>query len=110
MEWAAIEWEKLANAIVILMGGLAAFFGLRSGRGAPPATPEESPHVEIAGALVDSSSVKMLAGEITGQTIALTAQTAAIRDQTEEMEEGRHATNRLREAVDRLAMELARKG
>ncbi|WP_182086585.1 hypothetical protein [Aureimonas sp. ME7] len=110
MEWiASLDFEKIANAIVILLVGFLSAFGFRRGKAQPDAPAASAPHVEVAGALVDSSSIKMLAGELAGQTIALTAQTAAIRDQTEELEEGRHSTNRLREAIDRLAVEMARR-
>ncbi|WP_427023058.1 hypothetical protein ACP4J4_10475 [Aureimonas ureilytica] len=109
MDWVAgLDFEKIANAIIILLTGCLAAFGFRRGKAQADVPAEKSPHVEIAGALVDSSSVKLLAGELAGQAVCVTAQTAATRDQTEELEELRHAINRLREALDRIAMEIVR--
>ncbi|WP_185982968.1 hypothetical protein [Aureimonas mangrovi] len=103
-EWlAGIDLEKAANALVILITGILVAFGFRGGKQAP-APKEAAGSVEIAGALVDSSSVKLLAGEMHGHTLALTAQTAAMEAQTEELEEVRHALNRVRDSTDRLAM------
>lgn len=90
-----------------MLGFLGVKGGLREAK--QPKAEDRPATVEIAGALVDSSSVKTLAGELAGQAIAITAQTAAIKEQTEEMEEGRHSYNRLREAIDRLTTETARK-
>ncbi len=117
MEWiATLDFEKIANAIIILLTGCLAAFGLRRGKAHPDVAPDKSPHVEIAGALVDSSSVKLLAGELAGQAVAITAQTAVLKDQnelieaqTKEAEEVRHSLNRVREALDRVSIEMARR-
>lgn len=105
---ANLDFEKIANAIVILITGLAVGLGFRQGKKTTTSEPAAA-QVEVAGALVDSSSVRALAGELAGQSLAINAQTAATKAQTEELEEVRHSVNRLREALDRLSVEIARR-
>lgn len=65
MDWATLDWEKIANAIVILVVGLAAGLGLRSGQGGGKGrTAALGGSIEIAGALVDSASVKALQSSV----------------------------------------------
>lgn len=64
MDWAALDYEKIANAIVVLVVGLAAGLGLRSGRRGMISPPPAAAAVEVAGALVDSSSVRNLEGAV----------------------------------------------
>lgn len=111
MEWVKeLKFVELANALVILITGLAVTFGIRSGRAQPAAATTDAPHVELAGALVDSSSVKMLAGEIAGQAVALTGQTAAMKDGIEVIEDLTRAVVDLKEQVQELRHEMGRKG
>ncbi|MHB2265052.1 hypothetical protein [Aliihoeflea sp. PC F10.4] len=61
MEWMTkIDLVQAANALVILIVGLAAGLGWRSGKRAPQPKPEDAT-VAVAGALVDGSSVRQLA-------------------------------------------------
>ncbi|MHB2265637.1 hypothetical protein [Aliihoeflea sp. PC F10.4] len=61
MEWiAGLDFERLANAIVILITGLAVGLGFRNGKRAPQPKTEDAT-VAVAGALVDGSSVRQLA-------------------------------------------------
>ena len=71
MDWATLDWEKIANAIVILVVGLAAGLGLRSGQGDKKRSGAPAGSVEIAGALVDSSSVKALDGTVKALTSSI---------------------------------------
>lgn len=83
MDWiAALDFEKIANAIIILLTGFLAAFGVRAGRRAPQrqSATTDAPHMELAGALVDSSSVKALAGAIEGHSLAMIETRATARD------------------------------
>lgn len=61
MEWVTkIDLVQAANALVILIVGLAAGLGWRSGKRAPQPKAEDAT-VAVAGALVDGSSVRQLA-------------------------------------------------
>ncbi|MBB3997174.1 hypothetical protein [Aureimonas pseudogalii] len=82
MEWiAGLDFEKIANAIIILLTGFLAAFGIRSGKKAPaPQNAASSTHMEIAGALVDSSSIKGLSGAVEGHSLALAETRATGRD------------------------------
>lgn len=105
MDWTALDYEKIANAIVILVVGLAAGLGLRTGRKNQQAAMPAERAVEVAGALIDSSSAKELA--------------AAIEAQTFEMINGRKTQERIAEdicecikdhgnEISKLILELAR--
>lgn len=86
MDFSTIDLEKAANALLILITGLLTYFGIRRGirSGTPTAEARaEASTFEVAGAIVDSSAIKALAGEVTGQAYAITAQTAALRADTE---------------------------
>ena len=123
MEWVtSLDFEKVANAIVILVTGLLVAFGFKSGRSAAPSSAR--PALDVAADIFDAEAIGALTREITGQAVAITAQGAAMAGQTlaidrqtvalekhtEETEELRHSVNRLREALDRTAMEMARRG
>lgn len=61
MEWVTkIDLVQAANALVILIVGLAAGLGWRSGKKSPSQKSDEAT-VAVAGALVDGSSVRQLA-------------------------------------------------
>lgn len=94
MEWlAGVDLEKVANAIVILVTGLAVGLGFRQGMKAPSLGPAAG-SVEIAGALVDSSSIKQAAIELSGMT-------GALGRQNELMERHMHLTEQMTLAIDR---------
>lgn len=71
MDWTALDYEKIANAIVILVVGLAAGLGLRTGRKNQQAAMPAERAIEVAGALIDSSSAKELAAAIEAQTFEM---------------------------------------
>lgn len=113
--------EKVANAFIILLTGSLMAFGFRGGRNAAPAAGK--PAVEVAADIFDAEAIGALTREITGQSVAITAQGAAMAGQTlaadrqtvamekhaEQTEELRHAVNHVREALDRLVLEMARR-
>ena len=68
MDWTALDYEKIANAVVILIVGLAAGLGLRKGRNS--AAPSGAT-MEVAGALIDSASARQLAAAIEAQTMEM---------------------------------------
>ena len=86
------------------------------GRNAPPAakagkkapSPAQSGQstVEVAGALVDSRSVDKLAGEVAGQSLAITAQAAATKDQTTAIHEHTEAVRDNTRAMLSLEKEI----
>lgn len=92
MDWTALDYEKIANAIVILVVGLAAGLGLRTGRKNQQAAMPAERAVEVAGALIDSSSAKELA--------------AAIEAQTFEMINGRKSQERAADALGKKIEDL----
>ena len=92
MDWTALDYEKIANAIVILVVGLAAGLGLRTGRKNQQAALPAERAVEVAGALIDSSSAKELA--------------AAIEAQTFEMINGRKSQERAADALGKKIEDL----
>ena len=71
MDWAVLDYEKIANALVVLIVGLAAGLGIRSGKksGSPALPLDDQPRLEFAGALIDSSSAKQLAAAIEALTM-----------------------------------------
>ncbi|PWE57678.1 hypothetical protein DEM27_00240 [Metarhizobium album] len=95
MDWAALDYEKIANAIVILVIGLATGLGIRSGRRSAQAAAPAERAVEVAGALIDSSSAKEL--------------TAAIEAQTMEMINGRKTQERAADALGKKIEDLTDK-
>lgn len=95
MDWAALDYEKIANAIVILVIGLATGLGIRSGRRSAQAVAPAERAIEVAGALIDSSSAKEL--------------TAAIEAQTMEMINGRKTHERAAEALGKKIEDLTDK-
>ena len=92
MDWTALDYEKIANAIVILVVGLTAGLGLRTGRKNQQAALPAERAVEVAGALIDSSSAKELA--------------AAIEAQTFEMINGRKSQERAADALGKKIEDL----
>ncbi|TFF20837.1 hypothetical protein E3C22_18285 [Jiella endophytica] len=119
MDLSNLDLEKAANALLILITGLLTFFGIRRGmRGGGPASPAKPEHstFEVAGAIVDSSAVRMLSREVTGQAIAITDQTKAIRDDTdvrrqqiETVKDQTRALLTLEEEIKELRHELSRR-
>ena len=72
MAWIAqLDLVAAANALVILITGLAVGLGFRRGAKAP--APSGGSSVEIAGALVDNTSIRQLAAAIEGQTMEIIA-------------------------------------
>lgn len=99
MEWlAGLDLEKVANAIVLLVVGILSGLGFTRGKKNPPPA-QASSSVEIAGALVDSSSIKQAAVEISGMT-------GAMGEQNELMDKGILALDRHRHAVDDLTEQV----
>jgi len=100
MDWfTRIDLVQLANALVILIVGLAAGLGWKKGR-AEPASLAPAGTVEVAGALVDSQAVKALGGEVAGLTIALTAHAAAVKDLARVVDDHRRALTDHREEME----------
>ncbi|WP_024585986.1 hypothetical protein [Aliihoeflea sp. 2WW] len=92
MEWMTkIDLVQAANALVILIVGLAAGLGWRSGKKSPPQTPEDAT-VAVAGALVDGSSVRILAEVIEHYRV--------------DQERARKIGHELVEEIERLRTEL----
>ncbi|MEF2551975.1 hypothetical protein VQ042_11490 [Aurantimonas sp. A2-1-M11] len=92
MEWlAGIDLESLANALVILIVGLAAGLGFKRGKSAPE--PTNRAGLEVATDFFDSQAIKCLTTEVTGQAYATTESAMAVRDQAA-------ATRALTAAVD----------
>jgi len=111
MAWIAqLDLVAAANALVILITGLAVGLGLKRGVKAP--RPHQGTSVEIDGALVDSASIRLLAAAIEGMTLELITTRAArkdehhskirrIEDLTKEVEELHSEIRRLGEVVGR---------
>lgn len=104
MDWAGLDFEKIANAIVILVTGLTVGLGLRRGRKDGAAIAAAPAAVEVAGALVDSSSVRSLEAAVKEARVA-------IEDGTEENLNRRKSMERmmddLTEALDDLTKGVA---
>lgn len=80
MEWlAGVDLEKLANALVILILGLAAGLGFKRGRSSPEQTNRAG--LEVATDFFDSEAIKSLTAEVTGQAYATTESAMAVKDQ-----------------------------
>lgn len=102
MEWlTGLDLEKVANALVILVVGILSGLGFTRGRKAPP-PPAATSSVEIAGALVDSSSIKQAAIEISGMTGAMGEQNELLEKSILAMDRHRHAVDDLTEQVREL--------
>ncbi|MCJ8517845.1 hypothetical protein ABID21_000640 [Pseudorhizobium tarimense] len=113
MDWAALDYEKIANAIVILVVGLAAGLGLKSGRsGRRSTTNTGGDAVEIAGALIDSSTAKALEAGVKSLSSAVEAASVenlnyrksmerAVEDLTDALKEVTHALASLKEEIIR---------
>lgn len=99
MAWIAqLDLVAAANALVILITGLAVGLGLK--RGARTPAPQQSASVEIAGALVDSSSIKLLTAAIE----AINVELAQNREQTRY---DRKVAHEVIEALHGLTKELS---
>lgn len=115
MEWiAGIDLEKLANAVVILVVGLAAGLGFKRGRSAPD--PGNRTGLEVATDFFDSEAIKNLTTEVTGQAVATTSMAMATRDQssatfalTKAIEDHTRAVIDHREEVQELRHEMSRR-
>lgn len=64
MDWGKIDYTNLANGILVFIIGLLTWLGIRGGR-QKAAQPVEA---QLAGAIVDSSSVRLLVDAIKEQT------------------------------------------
>jgi hypothetical protein len=104
MDWTGLDYEKIANAIVILVTGLAVGLGLRRGRRESGVASAGPPSLEIAGALVDSSAVRSLESAVKEVKVA-------IEDGTEENLNYRKSLERgvedMTEALDELTKGVA---
>lgn len=116
MDLASVDLEKLANAIVILLVGIAGVLGFTRGRGQGKASPSEETHLEVAGALVDASSIKSLTGAIDGHTLALTRTYMAVEKLNanlerhgDQMEELGRTSEDLQKEVEEHRNEMARR-
>lgn len=99
MAWIAqLDLVAAANALVILITGLAVGLGLKRGTKTP--APQPSNTIEVAGALVDSSSIRMLTAAIEAHNI----ERAQDRDQARA---DRRVANELIEAIQDLTKELS---
>lgn len=109
MEWiASLDFEKIANAIVILLTGFLSAFAFRRGKAHPTTSSVESPHLEVAGALVDSSSIKGLSGAVEGHSLALAETRATGRGVIESVDELCRRIEQLEEEIREHRNEMAR--
>jgi hypothetical protein len=93
MEWMTkIDLVQAANALVILIVGLAAGLGWRSGKKTPRPKSEDAT-VAVAGALVDGSSVRQLA--------------EAIEHYRQDLERGRKVGHEIVEALEGVTREMS---
>ena len=93
----AEQLVPIANFVGLALLGLLAMLGLRFGRST--ITPAER-QVEVAGALVDNSAVKQLAGAIEAHTLEAIAQRL-------DAEKSRQLGYRMVEALNRIVDEVA---
>ena len=80
MDWGTLDFERLANGLLILIVGILSVFGIRGGQ--KKAAEQQPATAEIAGALVDSSAVNRLTGAIEKQTVEMSATRAEAKDNT----------------------------
>lgn len=98
MWWETIDFEKVANAILILIVGLGGFFGINQAR-----KKKEDPKVEtveLAGAVINSKDVKTLTESFDRAAAAMTAMTASIAAFQLELAEHRRALNKNTDSLD----------
>lgn len=101
MEWLAkIDLVALANALVILIVGLAAGLGWKKGQKEPAAMPAK-PALEVATDFFDAEAIGFLTREVTGQAVAITENTAALKDQAAAGREHAEATRGLSASIIR---------
>jgi hypothetical protein len=104
MEWiAGLDFVNLANGIVIIITGLAVGLGFRSGR-KNPSHQQGDETVALAGALVDSSSIRHLAHAITKQA----EESEALRSDNERLRKVGHEMVEALNGVAKEVMELRR--
>ncbi|ALN73513.1 hypothetical protein [Aureimonas sp. AU20] len=109
MEWiASLDFEKIANAIVILLTGFLSAFAFRRGRAHPSSMPTEGAHLEVAGALVDSGSIKALAAAVEGHSLSLVETRATGRNIIESLDELGRRIEQLEEELREHRNEMAR--
>lgn len=100
MAWIAqLDLVAAANALVILITGLAVGLGLKRGTRTPP-PPATGSSIEVAGALVDSSSIRLL-------TAAIEAQNVERAQDREQAKADRKLGHELVEAIQDLTKELS---
>lgn len=99
MAWIAqLDLVAAANALVILITGLAVGLGLKRGARTSPTSSGSS--VEVAGALVDSASIRLL-------TAAIEAQNVERAQDREQAKADRKLGHELVEAIQDLTKELS---
>jgi hypothetical protein len=107
VDFSTIDLEQAANAILILITGLLTFFGIKQGmKGNAGSGAKSEQAFEVAGAIVDSSAIKELSGEVTGQAIATTEQAMATKGLTQAIENQTRALVDHREELQELRHEL----
>lgn len=104
MDWTGLDYEKIANAVVILVTGLAVGLGLRRGRRDGSAISGVPPTLEVAGALVDSSSVRNLESAVKEVRVAIEEGTEENLNYRKSLE---RAVEDMTEAMDDLTKGLA---
>ncbi|MGE0231177.1 MAG: hypothetical protein AB7O39_03080 [Flavobacteriaceae bacterium] len=95
MDWATVDFENIANGLLILIVGLLSWLGIKGGRERKP----QQRDVEVTGALVDGGAVKMLAEAVD----ALAVEHKVNRQDAEKM---RQAIYKCADAFDRMTHEI----
>ncbi|MFK4770123.1 hypothetical protein [Rhizobium sp. ZW T2_16] len=101
MDWTGLDYEKIANALVILVTGLAVGLGFRRGRRDGGGT---APTLEVAAALVDSSSVRNLENAVKDVRVAIEEGTEENLNYRKSLE---RAVKDMTESIDELTKGLA---
>lgn len=103
-DWGSLNIEQVANGLLIVILGVLSYLGIRGGR--RQQQHEDTTTGVIAGALVDSTSIKMLCNSIDVFRNSLEGNSKAngyrLESMTSEIKE-------LRRSVDDLANQIARK-
>lgn len=76
MDWSNVsQVENLANGLLVVIIGILTWLGINRGR-----SPRRSDVAEVAGAIVDNSSIDRLTAAVEAQTTELVAHRVADRD------------------------------
>ena len=75
MNWTNLDFEKLANALLILIVGIGGHFSITQVRkkGAAPPANSTVEAVELAGAVIDSKDAKMLSDSFDRASLSMIA-------------------------------------